>query len=133
MLQKINSLNSALPGMCLIDLIYLVIGEIVIFIVFDKPLLYASGFFFGVLYAVFASLHLSGRIHKVVYGRASTTKTLVLGYLVRFLVMVALFAVLYFFHIGDLLAALVGMFAMKISAYMHPFVARFIDKVGKGG
>jgi hypothetical protein len=86
-----------------------------------------------VLYAVFASLHLGGRIHKVVYGRASTTKTLVLGYLVRFLVMVALFAVLYFFHVGDLLAALVGMFAMKISAYLYPFVAKFIDKVGKGG
>jgi hypothetical protein len=47
--------------------------------------------------------------------------------------MVALFAVLYFFHIGDLLAALVGMFAMKISAYLYPFVAKFIDKVGKGG
>lgn len=131
--QKIKSLNSALPVMFLIELIYLVIGEVVIFVLFDHPAMYAAGFFAGVLYAAFASFHLGCRIHKVVYGRADTTKTLVLGYFFRLLVMVALFAFLYCFHIGDLLAALIGMFAMKVAAYLEPALARFLHKQRKGG
>ncbi len=133
MLKKINSLNPALPVMYLIELIYLIIGEVVIFIVFDNPAIYAVGFLAGVLYAAFASFHLGSRIHKVVYGRADTTKTLVIGYFIRLLVMVGLFAFLYYFHIGDLLAALIGMFAMKAAAYLQPAVAKFIYKERKGG
>lgn len=133
MLKRINSLNPALPVMYLLELIYLVIGEVLILIIFDNPALYAIGFLAGVLYAAFASFHLSCRIHKVVYGRADTTKTLVIGYFIRLLVMVALFAFLYYFHIGDLLAALIGMFAMKAAAYLQPVVAIFIYKERKGG
>ena len=61
------------------------------------------------------------------------TRTLVIGYFVRLLVMVALFAVLYYFNIGDLIAALIGMFAMKISAYLQPSAVKFIQKLKKRG
>lgn len=133
MLKTVKSMNEALPVMYLLDIIYLVLGEVIILIVFPEPAQYAVGFLAGVLYAVFASYHLGYRIHRVVYGQANTTRTLVIGYFVRLLVMVALFAVLYYFNIGDLIAALIGMFAMKISAYLQPSAAKFVQKLKKRG
>lgn len=133
MLKRINSLNPALPVMYLVELMYLAVGEIIIFLIFDNPGVYAAGFLAGVLYAAFASYHLGYRIHKVVYGRANTRRTLVGGYFIRLAVMVVIFVVLYYFKIGDLLAALAGMFAMKVAAYLSPFVTNFIDKQRKGG
>ena len=43
MLEKIKELNEALPEVLLVDLLYLVIGEIVILVCFSD-ILYATGF-----------------------------------------------------------------------------------------
>lgn len=129
MIGKIKSLNEALPQIFLIDMLYLILGEIIIFLVFPSPMLYAVGFFAGVFYAGFASLHMSYRIREVVYGKVNTTKVLLIGYFIRLAVMIIVFAVLYCFHIGDLLAALAGMFAMKVSAYLQPITNRISSKI----
>lgn len=92
-------------------------------------MLYAVGFLAGVLYAGFASLHMSYRIREVVYGKVNTTKVLLIGYFIRLAVMIMVFAALYYFNIGDLLAALVGMFAMKVSAYLQPITNRISSKI----
>ena len=129
MIEKIKSLNEALPQIFFIDMLYLVLGEIVIFLVFPNPMIYAVGFFAGVLYAGFASLHMSYRIREVGYGKVNTTKVLLIGYFIRLAVMILVFAALYYFNIGDLLAALVGMFAMKVSAYLQPITNRISSKI----
>ena len=49
MLEKVKSMNEALPVMYLLDLIYLVLGEVIILIVFPEPAQYAVGFLAGVL------------------------------------------------------------------------------------
>ena len=54
MIEKIKSLNEALPQIFFIDMLYLVLGEIVIFLVFPNPMIYAVGFFAGVLYSGFS-------------------------------------------------------------------------------
>lgn len=133
MTEHFKELNEALPDILIADGIYLVIGEIVIFLFIPNPLIYAVGFLSGVIYAVFAVIHMSFGIRKVVYGRANQRKTMILGYLLRLLVMVILFAVLYCLGIGDLLAALVGMFAMKISAYVRPVFHTITSKIPRKG
>lgn len=129
MIEKIKSLNEALPQIFFIDMLYLILGEIIIFLVFSSPMIYAVGFLAGVLYAGFASLHMSYRIREVVYGKVNTTKVLLIGYFIRLAVMIMVFAALYYFNIGDLLAALVGMFAMKVSAYLQPITNRISSKI----
>ena len=131
MIKRLRELNEALPEILFIDFLYLILGELIIVLLIPDCRIYAVGFLFGVIYAVFSIFHMSLKIRKVVYGRASTRKTLILGYLVRLLVMVALFAVLYYFNIGDLLTALIGMFAMKVSAYLQPVVSGITSKILK--
>ena len=122
MLEKIKELNEALPEVLLVDLLYLVIGEIVILVCFSD-ILYATGFLAGVLYSVFSSFQMSFKIRKVVY---------LLGYFIRLAVMFILFAALYIFNLGNLVCALIGMFAMKVSAYLQPFTHRLTAKIKKG-
>ncbi len=133
MTDKLKELNETLPDIMLLDAVYLVLGELIILLFVPQPALCAAGFFAGVLYAAFAIIHMSFRIRRVVYGRAAASKTLVLGYFIRLAVMLGVFAVLYIFHIGDLLSALIGMFAMKVSAYLQPFTHKMLSKILKKG
>ncbi|MFQ8902940.1 MAG: hypothetical protein ACLR7D_14820 [Lachnospira eligens] len=73
------------------------IAQIIIFIAVPNKIMCAVGLLAGCLYAVFSSFHLSFTIRKVVYGGHKQSSTLVFGYIVRFLVMIVLLALLYIF------------------------------------
>ena len=133
MTEDLKDLNDALPSVLLIDGIYLIVGEIIILSCIPNPSVYAVGFFAGVLYAIFGVFHMSFGIRKVVYGKANQRKTMIFGYLIRLVVMLGLFAVLYYFNIGDLLTALIGMFAMKLSAYASPLLQNVTSKIRRKG
>lgn len=130
-MSRIKELNDAIPGILLIDLVYLIVGEILVWAFFPNKVMGTVGFLFGVIYSVFATFHMSFRIRKIVYGQADTSKTLLIGYFVRFVVMLIVLAVLYLFNIGDLLCAIAGMFSMKVSAYLQPFTNKILSKKGR--
>ena len=127
--KMLDELNPSLFAMILFELAFMLVAEliIIIFLPSEWKLSCAIGMFFGVVYAVFASVHLSTCIRKVVYGRSNPRSTLVIGYSVRFLVMLLVFAALYFLNIGNLIAALIGMFSMKLAAYLEPFTNKLIS------
>ena len=58
--------------------------------------------------------------------------TFILGYVIRLIVMLVMFTVLYVFDLGDLLFAILGMFSMKVAAYIQPFTDKLINKIKKG-
>ena len=120
-----------LPEVFLVDLLYLLAGELVIWFLVPNKQMCAVGFLMGVVYSIFSSVHMSFRIRKIVYGHANESKTLLIGYFIRLAVMLVLFTVLYLFHIGDLLCALIGMFSMKVSAYLQPFTNKILSKKGR--
>lgn len=132
MIEKIKDINPSIPGMLMVQLLYLILGEALIICIAEAPLKLAVGFAAGVAYAVFSTFHMSFRIRKVVYGGANTSVTFVLGYIIRLVVMLVLFTVLYFLDLGDLLCAILGMFSMKVAAYMQPFTDKLINKIKKG-
>lgn len=81
MTNRLRDLNEALPEILVIDLLYLIIGEIVIFLLFENPAKFAVGFLAGVIYAIFCVLNMSFKVRKVVYGKANPKKSYLLGYL----------------------------------------------------
>lgn len=133
MIEKLKELNEALPDILFIDLLYLAIGEIIIIAFLPNKLAYAVGYLIGVLYAVFCVFHMSFHIRKVVYGRADSSRTMIAGYGIRIAVLFLVVALLYIFNIGDILCALIGMFAMKISAYLQPYFQKITSKILKKG
>ena len=117
--------------MLIVNLIYLILGEIIIIALVPNTMRCAIGFLAGVIYSVFATFHMSIGIRKIVYGGAESRATMIVGYLIRLLVMLILFVLLYFFNIGDLLCAVIGMFSMKVAAYLQPFTDKLITKKGR--
>ena len=132
MIERIKEINPSIPGMLMVQLLYLIVGETLIILIAPSPSKLAVGFAAGVAYSVFSTFHMSFRIRKVVYGGANTSVTFVLGYVIRLLVMFVLFAVLYFLDVGDLLCAILGMFSMKVAAYMQPLTDKLTNKIKKG-
>lgn len=132
MIERIKEINPSIPGMLMVQLLYLIVGETLIILIAPSPSKLAVGFAAGVAYSVFSTFHMSFRIRKVVYGGANTSVTFVLGYVIRLLVMLVLFAVLYFLDVGDLLCAILGMFSMKVAAYMQPLTDKLTNKIKKG-
>lgn len=121
MTNRLRDLNEALPEILVIDLLYLIIGEIVIFLLFENPAKFAVGFLAGVIYAIFCVLNMSFKVRKVVYGKANPKKIISVrlsfeayGYDWPYL-QYCIFVIS-----ENLLAALVGMFIMKLSAYLQP-------------
>lgn len=132
MIEKIKDINPSIPGMLIVQMLYLIVGETLIICIAKTPLKPAIGFVAGVVYAVFSTFHMSLRIRKVVYGGANTSVTFILGYVIRLIVMLVMFTVLYVFDLGDLLFAILGMFSMKVAAYIQPFTDKLINKIKKG-
>ena len=130
-LDRIIDINPSIPGMLIINLIYLILGEIIIIALVPNTMRCAIGFLAGVIYSVFATFHMSSGIRKIVYGGAESRATMIIGYLIRLLVMLILFVLLYFLNIGDLLCAVIGMFPMKVAAYLQPFTDKLITKKGR--
>ena len=130
-LDRIIDINPSIPGMLIINLIYLILGEIIIIALVPNTMRCAIGFLAGVIYSVFATFHMSSGIRKIVYGGAESRATMIIGYLIRLLVMLILFVLLYFLNIGDLLCAVIGMFSMKVAAYLQPFTDKLITKKGR--
>ena len=130
-IDRIKELNEVLPEVFLVDLLYLLAGELVIWFFVPNKQMCAVGFLMGVIYSIFASVHMSLRIRKIVYGHANESKTMLIGYFIRLAVMLILFTVLYLLHIGDLLCALIGMFSMKVSAYLQPLTNKILSKKGR--
>ena len=147
MIEKIKDINPSIPGMLIVQLLYLIVGEALIICIAKTPLKPAIGFVAGVAYAVFSTFHMSLRIRKVVYGGANTSVTFILGYGTvglttgitsdlsessKWVLMLVMFTVLYVFDLGDLLFAILGMFSMKVAAYIQPFTDKLINKIKKG-
>lgn len=133
MIKKLTELNEALPGILIADILYLVLGEILILLLIPNPRLYAVGFLIGVICAVICIFHMSFQIRKVVYGKADSTKTMVSGSIIRMISLLAVAVILYIFNIGDFLSSIIGMFALKISAYLQPYIQAFASKIFRKG
>ncbi|MDO5402681.1 MAG: hypothetical protein Q4F11_04505 [Eubacteriales bacterium] len=135
MIEKLRELNDALPEMLFIDIVYLILGELIICLAAPDNLksVWAVGFLAGVIYSVFGTFQLSFRIRKVVYGGGNTTAVLLVGYMIRLGMLLAVLVTLYLTGWGDMLAALAGMFSMKVAAYSQPFTNKFLSKINKKG
>ena len=87
-IDRIKELNEVLPEVFLVDLLYLLAGELVIWFLVPNKQMCAVGFLMGVVYSIFSSVHMSFRIRKIVYGHANESKTLLIGYFIRLAVTV---------------------------------------------
>lgn len=127
----LKRLNDALPGLVLGIILYGIIIELIgIWFVPDK-VMFTSGLWIGIAVAVGMAVHIAVVLVDAVdlQGGEKVRRKIVAQYLLRYIVVVAVFLLIMIFHLGNLLAAFVGVMGLKAAAYVQPFMHRVFLKL----
>ncbi len=116
---------------------YYILGQIVIFLfVYNTAKLEVSlGFLLGVLTSVGMLLHMTISLEQAMYmGEKGALNHVRKTTGMRFSVVIIIFVVVGITNICNILAALIGVMALKVSAYLQPFTHKVLAKkfTGKG-
>lgn len=128
-MNQFKQQSSVLLEMILIDILYLIIGETVILIFITNKEFCAIGFFIGVIISIFNTILMKLTINKLLHRLGKTAIIWpILAYSIRMIIMATIFVGMYIYGIGDILAGLIGMFALKVSAYLQPLSHKVLKK-----
>lgn len=127
-MNALKRLNEALPGLVIGILIY---GGIVwlagIWFVTDK-IRYTSGLLIGIACAIGMGIHIAMVIEEAVRTPGEGSKRLSMKSVFRYLIVVIVFFIMMYFHLGNLIPAFLGVLGLKVSAYAQPFMHKMIFK-----
>ena len=91
---------------------------------------YSLGLWFGILAALFTTLHLSITLDKALdLGEGGAKKHMVIQNLVRYFVLIIFLVILMITDFANPLAAFLGLMGVKAGAYMQPFIHMVIGKI----
>lgn len=117
-MKKNSTLLELLAGNLFIGILL----QVVCFIIW-KDLLYNSiGAWSGIAICCFSAVSMSHSIEEVLdYGEVGAKKRVWIGYLTRMLITLLIAGIVIYFELGNYITLLVGLFALKLSAYMQPY------------
>lgn len=91
------------------------------------------GYIFGIIFSVATIFHMTSSVETALemgeYGALKHTR---ISYIIRMVALVAVFAIMIIFHMGNIFAMLFGLLSLKISAYAQPITHKLIIKLKKG-
>ena len=110
----------------------------IICLITSKNYLYdAVGLWSGVGICCFSAIHMYRSIEDAVdLGEAGATKHVRIGYATRMAVTLLVAGVVIYFKLGNYVTLLIGVFPLKLSAYLQPFTHKLFQKIQntrKGG
>ena len=123
--QTLLELLAGIIGLALIvQIIHLIIG---------KDWIYNSvGLWAGALVACFWARHLSRSLEdSLELGEVAAKKRAVTGYITRMAISLIVLGVVIYFKLGNLVDIIVGVFLLKISAYIQPITHKLFLKLEK--
>ena len=88
---------------------------------------YASSLWFGILFAVTASIHMARTLDRALTDSASASKMITRGYIFRYLMVIVVLAVISVTDVMSTLIVFLGYMSLKITAYLQPFTHRFYN------
>lgn len=123
----------------------LIIGILICGVVFqlafmwlsDSKLLFTSGLWIGIAISVCVALHMNWSIENALeMDEKSAVSHMRKTFLLRIIVIAGLFFGTYLLNLGDVVAVFLGLFGLKIGAYLQPLLHRIFQKIStnkKGG
>lgn len=126
-MKKENTLLELLVGIIFLGL---VIQVVCIFV--SKNYLYnAIGLWSGIAIACFSAIHMKRSIEDALeLGEHQATKYVRGAYVKRMLIALVAMGIVIYFNIGNPIMLLIGVFPLKIAAYLQPFVHKLFLRFG---
>ena len=113
-------INETGIGLLIGDIVYYIIGEMVILLFMNNKLHISIGFLLGFLLSVFMTLSMSISVEKAIRYKISE--------IIRYFVVAEVLIIVGITEIGNIVASLFGLMALKFSAYICPFTDKIIKK-----
>ena len=123
--QTLLELLAGIVGLALVvQLIHLLVG---------KNWIYNSiGLWAGTIIACFWAIHLSRSLEDSLdLGEEAAKRRAVTGYITRMLISLIVLGTVIYFKLGNLVDIIVGVFLLKISAYIQPITHKLFLKLEK--
>lgn len=119
--EKLASINKVLPALVLGEVIYLIVGEIIIlFLPFDKVTC-MIGLAIGVCLAMAYSIHSAVVLNNTVTGEVGNKKgPVIIGYIIRLVVTAGVVVLAYFLKFANPVAILVGLISIQAGVFIVP-------------
>lgn len=129
----LKRINPVLPELILEVLLYgLIVQFIGVWFVEDK-LRYSTGLWIGIAVAVLMVINMAvvilDTVELMAEKRASRKNAIFSA--IRYILVVAAFAVTGIFHLGNLITMFLGVMGLKVAAYLQPFTHKFITRYTK--
>lgn len=123
----LKRLNDVLPELILGILLYGALAQVIGVWLVKEKLMYSFGLWIGVALAVGMAIHMAVVIEDAVSGGSSQGKLVTMS-LLRYGAVVLVFFCIMRFHLGNPIAAFIGVMGLKIAAYMQPSIHKIILK-----
>ena len=94
----------------------------------EDKLRYTTGLWIGELCAISMAIHIAIIIRDSIASGGDHTKMMAVKSVLRYVVVVIVFLVMTYFHLGNFIAAFIGVLGLKVGAYAQPFIHRRILK-----
>ena len=122
----LKRLNEALPGLVLGIIIYGILLQFTGVWLVDDKLRYSTGLWIGIGCALFMAIHMAMSIEDAVSigTEDGAKKKTIAGAMIRYVVVLLVLVVTFYFNLGMILPAFFGVLGLKISAYAQPLFYR---------
>lgn len=124
----LKKLNEVLPELLLGIFLYGIFVQLIGIWVVEDKIQYTIGLWIGIILAMGMAIHIALVIRDAVDYSGSQGKLVTMS-LLRYLVVVLVFAGMIYFHIGNPIVGFIGVMGLKIGAYMQPFLHKAIIKL----
>lgn len=130
-----NSLFNRVPmlaDLLLGEIIYFVLGEIIILLVAPDKWGFFFGFLIGTLLAIGILIHMTLSVEdSVSMYEEEAFKHTRKNHVLRILIVLIVFFLIIFLDIANILAVLIGVMSLKVAAYIQPITHKLIQKINK--
>lgn len=138
-----RKINPTMVSLIVLELIYGLLGIVIIsglHFVFgvaekvfgDKYIYIIIGFLIGILMSIILVVLMARTVENMLsIGDSGAVKEGVIGALIRAAIVIAVIVLLLVTHIGNVISMLIGLFGLKLSAYIQPIADKYIKKENK--
>jgi hypothetical protein len=127
MIKYLKRLNEWLPSLIVGMLIFSGLVELICIWLVSDIFRFTTGLFIGTATAIWMAVNMASSLYATLQPDANNKMTAVKAVL-RYIVVCAVIIATAVFRIGSPIAAFIGLMGLKVSAYLQPFIHRFILK-----
>lgn len=131
----LKRLNDALPGLLLGIIVYGIAVELVAVWFVPDRWKFTAGLCIGIALACGMAVNMAVVLQDAVdiCGGQNAQAKIIAKSILRYVIVVLVFFVMMRFELGSLAAAFIGVFGLKISAYIQPALHRILSKLQERG